>query len=301
MSARDGAASAAPADLAADTRAEPRGDGRYRVELSAAWSFLLSSGGVLATAALRAAAVELGDPALRLISATTTFCTPLPAGPIDLEVVVLRRGHAASQVRVHARPAGVDDGGLETIATFARDRAGPDVVGDRAPRVPPPDRCPASDEVRAPFFANLDCRRAAGSPLRGDGLTAGPARYARWFRYRVPQRDRGVLDRLALPPIADTMPAALTQAIGPGPYRYFAPSLDLTLQIVDDTERDWVLVDCRVRRARAGWAIGEATLWDDGGRLLAIASQAMYVRTVAGDPPVLDASTRDDAGPGGTA
>ena len=286
----------APADLAADTRCVALADGRYRVDLPPSWNFLLPSGGVLATAALRAAALELADPGLHLVSTTTTFCTPLPAGPIDLEVVVLRRGNAASQVRVHARPVGAAaDVGLETIATFARDRPGPDVLGARPPRVPPPDRCPPSEEVRAPFFANLDCRRAAGTPLRGDGLRAGPARYARWFRYLVPQRDRGALDRLALPPIADTMPAALTQAIGPGPYRYFAPSLDLTLQIVDDTAREWVLVASRVRRARAGWAIGEAELWDDEGRLLAIASQAMYVRTVTGEPPVVDAADRDDA------
>jgi acyl-CoA thioesterase len=287
-------ASSMPADLAADTRPQPRGDGRYTVDLPASWSFLLPSGGVLATAALRAAALELADPRLRLISTTTTFCTPVPAGVIELEVVVLRRGNAASQVRVHARPSGAADGGLETIATFARERSGPDVVGARPPAVPPPERCPPSDEVRAPFFANLECRRAAGSPLRGHALIAGPARYARWFRYRVPQLAGAWLDRLALLPLADTMPAALTQAIGPGPYRYFAPSLDLTVQIVDDTEREWVLVASRVRRARAGWAIGEAELWDDAGRLLAIASQAMYVRTVVGEPPFIDASARDD-------
>lgn len=286
------AAAPAPADLAADTRATPLGGGRYRAVVPPTWSFLLPSGGVLATAALRAAFDELGDPALHLISTTTTFCTPIEAGPLDLEVVVLRRGNAASQVRVHARGAGATDGGLETIATFARDRAGPDVVGARPPAVPPPDQCGDSGDIRAPFFANLDCRRAAGSPLRGPDLVAGPARYARWFRYRVPQRDRGHLDRLALPPIADTMPAALAQALGPGPYRFFAPSLDLTVQIIDDTERDWVLVATRVRRAHAGWAVGEAELWDDAGRLLAIASQAMYVRTVAGEPPTVDASAR---------
>ena len=59
---------------------------------------------------------------------------------------------------------------------------------------------------------------------------AGPARYARWFRYRVPQRDpEGRFDRLALPPLIDTMPTALHRAIGPGPYRFYAPSLDLTV------------------------------------------------------------------------
>lgn len=287
-----------PADLAADTQVERLDAGRYRLTLPPSWSFLLPSGGVLATASLRAAADALGDPALRLVSMTTTFCTPIEAGPIDLDVVVLRRGNAASQVRVHAAGASAPEGGLETLATFARDRAGPDVVGASPPAVRPPEQCEPMEEVRAPFFANVEVRRALGSPLRGGELVAGPAHYARWFRYRRPQRDGALFDRLALPPLADTMPVALVQAIGPGPYRFFAPSLDLTVQIVDDTDREWVLVASRVRRARAGWAIGEAELWDDAGRLLAIASQAMYVRTVAGDPPTIDASGRAPVGEG---
>ena len=283
-----------PADLAADTRARKLASGRYQLDLSPAWSFLLPSGGVLATAALRAAFDELDDPALRLVSATTTFCTPVQAGPLAIDVTVLRRGASASQVRIAARTVGAAEPGLETLATFARDRVGPEVIGARAPAVPPPEQCVEGGDSRAPFFANLDTRRAAGSALRGPELVAGPAYHARWFRYRVPQRDRGLLDRLALPPLADTMPVALAQAIGPGPYRFFAPSLDLTVQVIDDTAREWVLVASRVRRAHTGWAIGEAELWDDDGRLLAIASQAMYVRTVAGEAPTVDASARPD-------
>lgn len=280
---------AEPADLAADTAVQPRGDGRYAVTLPSSWSFVLPSGGVLATASLRAAAAELAEPALRLVSATTIFCTPLAAGPIELEVRVLRRGGSAAQVRIAARGPGVDDVGLETVATFARDRVGPELRGRRPPAVPPPDQCAPFVESRAPFFVNLETRLAAGSPLRGPGQVAGPARYARWFRYRVPQRIDGLLDRLCLPPIADTMPAAMAQALGPGDYRFYAPSLDLTVSIIEDTARDWVLVACDVPRAHAGWAVGRAELWDDEGRLLAIASQGMYVKNLTGTPPSVDA------------
>lgn len=131
---------AEPADLAADTAVQPCGDGRYAVTLPSSWSFVLPSGGVLATASLRAAAAELAEPALRLVSATTIFCTPLAAGPIELEVRVLRRGGSAAQVRIAARGPGVDDVGLETVATFARDRVGPELRGRRPPAVPPPDQ-----------------------------------------------------------------------------------------------------------------------------------------------------------------
>ena len=85
-----------------------------------------------------------------------------------------------------------------------------------------------------------------------DAWSEGPARYARWFRYRVPQRDAaGRFDRFALPPLIDTMPTALHRAIGPGAYRFYAPSLDLTAHVVDDTQREWLLVATTVRRRSA--------------------------------------------------
>jgi acyl-CoA thioesterase len=108
----------------------------------------------------------------------------------------------------------------------------------------------------------------------------------------VPQRDHDRFDRLALPPIVDTMPAALSQALGPGDYRFYAPSVDLTLHVVDDTEREWVLVAATLGRARAGWATARVDLWDDAGRYLAFGCQTMYLRTLAGTPPTVDASAR---------
>ena len=112
-------------------------------------------------------------------------------------------------------------------------------------------------------------------------FVAGPARYARWFRYKTPQRDaEGRLDRLALPPMIDTMPTALHRAIGPGAYRFYAPSLDLTMYAVDDTVREWLLVAVTLRRARVGWAIADAEVWDDEGRFVAYGSQAMYLHGV---------------------
>jgi acyl-CoA thioesterase len=285
-----------PADLRADTTPASLGDRRYTLTVPRHWDFLLPSGGVVTTAALRAAAAAIGDAGYRLISATAIFCEPIHPGAVELDVEVLRAGGAAVQTRIQLRPPGSP--GAQVLATFARDRSGPDVRGARMPDVPPPAACPdllvedgRNPHLKARFFHNVECRLARGDRLWTPEFRAGPARYARWFRYHHAQRDDdGRFDRLALAPIADTMPAALTQAIGPGSYRFFAPSLDLTLHVIDDTEREWVLVSAYVRRARAGWAIGEAELWDDEGRLLAVASQAMYVRGVAGEAPVRDAT-----------
>ncbi|MBA3459619.1 MAG: thioesterase family protein [Deltaproteobacteria bacterium] len=300
------------ADLAADTavRADEAVPGRYHLTLPDHWDYLLPSGGVAMTAALRAAETFLGEPLLRFASATTVFCTPLHATALVADVTELRRGKSSAQVRVALRhkdavpdPEDESDNsrGLEVLATFLRDRKGPDVRG-----VPFPDRVrsldtalPVEDDAgnnphnRFRFYRQLECKIAEGDAFWTPTLEAGPARYARWLRYRAPQRDaQGRLDRLALPPLIDTMPTALHRAIGPGTYRFYAPSLDLTTYVVDDTTREWLLVAVTVRRAYHGWAIADAEVWDDEGRFIAYGAQAMYLHSVSGEPPVIDASRR---------
>lgn len=292
------------ADLAVDTavRADPEQRGRYRIALPDHWDYLLPSGGVVMTCALRAAVAELADPALRLASATTIFATPVHPGPLVADVHVIRRGNTAAQMRVSLRHEQAKEPGpqLEMTATFCRDRKGPDVIGVAFPDVAKladardiDDGEAKNPHTRWRFYQQLECRLADGPAFWQPDFDAGPARYARWLRYRVPQRDdAGRLDRLALPPLVDTMPTALHRAIGPGPYRFYAPSLDLTVYTVDDTTREWLLVSVTVRRARAGWAIGDAEVWDDEGRLVAYGAQAMYLHGASGEPPTVDASRR---------
>ncbi|MCB9559272.1 MAG: thioesterase family protein [Kofleriaceae bacterium] len=288
---RDTAAVARPAP--GDAAAGGGGGGGWTIDLPDTWDYQLPSGGVLQTASLRAAVAELGDADLRLVSCATIFCTPVAPGRLDADVTVLRRGGSVAQVRVAVRARDAVEPGLETVATFARDRVGPDVVGARPLAVPRPAACPPLVEDDGPgaarlprFFRNFDCRLAAGDRFWDPGWTAGPARSLRWYRYRVPPRDAaGRLDRLALPPVIDIMPPALVQAIGPGGYRFFAPSLDLTVHVVDDTDREWLLIAAYARRARAGYAIAEVEVWDDADRLLAYGTQCMYIRGLAGTPP----------------
>lgn len=301
------------ADLAADTavRSDPAVIGRYHIALPDHWDYLLPSGGVVMTCALRAAraAIEAtGDDgrALAFGSATTVFASPINPGPLVADVAIIRRGGATAQVRValkHAAPPPEtpDNEGLELIATFIRHRKGPDVVGRAPPRVRSVADATAVEDgarnnphTRFRFYHQLECRIADGERFWSPDFAAGPARYARWMRYRHPQRTAsGELDRLALPPLIDTMPTALHRAIGPGDYRFYAPSLDLTCYVVDDTRRDWLLVATTVRRAHNGWAIGDAEVWDDEGRLLAYGTQAMYLHNLSGQPPTVDASHRE--------
>lgn len=294
-----------PADLAVDTAVTPDPDvpGRYHVALPDHWDYLLPSGGAAMTCALRAASAALGEPLLRLASATATFCTPINPARLVADVTVLRRGGSTAQVRTwlrHAVPAEDENIGLEVTATFCRDRRGPDVTTAVFPSVRPladallvEDGAPNNPHTRFRFYHQIETRIAEGERFWTGDFAAGPARYARWMRYRTPQRDaQGRLDRLAILPLIDTMPTALHRAIGPGPYRFYAPSLDLTTYVVDDTTREWLLVATTLRRAHMGWAVADAEVWDDEGKLIAHGSQAMYLHNVAGDPPVLDATGR---------
>lgn len=277
-------------DLAADTavhrvRVAP---GWYTAELGDHWDFRTPSGGVLMTIAMRAMREELGDPEFRPVSANTHFCSPVPAGPMEIRVEVLRHGTAAAQLRAQLSSTSTPGPGLEVSATFGRDRDGVDVIDGQPPAVPAPDELPELQraqvlgELGEPrFFRNFEQRLALGHPWWTDDWQPGAARMARWFRYRVPQRRAdGVLDPLAIPPIADTMPPALVQKLGPRRDPFHAPSLDLTVHFLDDTSAEWLLTDVHAIRARAGYASATSHIWDDGGRLVAVATQMMILRRI---------------------
>ena len=123
------------------------------------------------------------------------------------------------------------------------------------------------ERERPPFFDNFDTRLAARPPLVGH-RTGPPARRASRAGSATTCRSAcadGRFDPLAIPPIADTMPPALIQKLGPSHAPFFAPSLDLTVHFLEDTTSQWLLTDVHARRARAGYATADVEIWDDGG------------------------------------
>jgi hypothetical protein len=131
------------------------------------------------------------------------FCSPVPAGPLEIRVEVLRQGGAAAQVRAALSSSLMPGPGLEVSATFARDRDGPDILDAEPPAVPPPNRAPAIKEPDFAFFRNFEMRLAQGQPWWEESWTASPtARFSRWIRYAIhPQIEGGLMDPLAVPPI----------------------------------------------------------------------------------------------------
>lgn len=276
------------ADLAADTRVTKlaAAPGWYTAELPDHWDFRTPSGGVLMTVALRAMAAELGDPAYLPVSATTVFCSPVPAGPLEMRVEVLRKGNAAAQLRAALSSTALPGPGLEVSATFARARPWAELDDAAFPVVPMPadaasaaDDAPWNPHTRTKFFRNIECRLAQGERWWTRDWSGGPARYARWFRYQVPQRlPDGAIDPFCLPPIADTMPAAVVQGMGPATEPFLAPSLDLTIHFLAPTRCEWLLVSVYSRRARLGLATAEVEIWAEDKTLIAYGTQMMMLR-----------------------
>jgi acyl-CoA thioesterase len=284
-----------PGGFSRDTAVQPlaAAPGWYTAELPPSWNFRTPSGGVLMATALRAMRAELADPDYPLISATTVFCSAVPDGPVEIRVEVLRKGGAAAQLRAALSSTSLPGPGLEVSATFARRRSGFDVRGAEFPAdVPMPEHAealgedvPGNPHTYFPFFLNFECRHGAGARWWRPGWSAGPASHARWFRYLdAPRLADGSLDPLALPPIADTMPPALINAIGPSEQRMYAPSLDLTVHFIQPTTSEWLLARSHARRAWDGYATAEIELWSGERELVAFGTQTMMLRTTPNKP-----------------
>jgi acyl-CoA thioesterase len=283
-----------PADLARDTAVHPLGGGRYHANLPSHWDFFAPSGGVLMTIALRAMQQE--SPSFRPMAATTTFVSAVPAGDLTIEVVRLREGNVATQLRATLRHVGSSDVGLEVTATFVKDREGPEVhrrtlptdarAWDDAPPLFPP-----GSKAKLSFFRQVEGRIAIGAPVfTSAAFPPSEPRYARWFRYLVPQRSPDprhtsdplptgdLFDPLALPPLVDTMPAALVMALGSDHPPIFMPSLDLTVHFLAPTAHDRLLCVSTCRFADRGFASCDIELRDPDGALVAFGTQTMIVR-----------------------
>jgi acyl-CoA thioesterase len=269
------------------TAVEPAGEGRYRGDIDASWNLRpLPQGGIVSALALRAVEAELADPAQRLRTLHTAFVAQVAHGPVDLDVEVLRRGRSMSHLRVEARNPGAARGHV-TTAIHGGPREGFTFTDLRPPDdMPAPDDCPSfrdppPEDVEPfepmPFWAE----RVEGRPCLGDPPwdTEAPrlrAERAVWHRFDDPPfRDDGILDPLALVVLADVMPGAVGQKVGDTGRFWFAPSVDLTVHLLDDCRSPWVLCHNTARWAGDGYASADMALWDMSAtpRLVAYATQ----------------------------
>ena len=82
-------------------------EGRYRATIDEDWVLRpLPQGGVVTAIAVRAMQAELDHPEQRLRTLHTSFVGQVAAGPVEVDVEVLRRGRSMSHARIVTEPAG---------------------------------------------------------------------------------------------------------------------------------------------------------------------------------------------------
>jgi acyl-CoA thioesterase len=279
------------------------GDGRYTATLDEAWNLRpLPQGGIVTAIALRAMGEELGHPTQRLRTMHTTFVGQVPHGELEVDVEVLRRGRSMSHARAEIRAAGAGGRGHLVTAVFGDSRDGFDFTDVAPPAVDPPAACPSFRDPPPPGVPTFDPmpfwdlllegRPALGIPPWEDTPRTTSER-ASWYRFEeTPWLDDGTVDPFALVVMADTMPGAVGQRVGPDDRPWFGPSVDLTVHVLAECRSPWVLAHNTARFAGDGYASADMALWDcgpdgDGAtepRLVAYGTQVLFF-TFLSPPP----------------
>jgi acyl-CoA thioesterase len=269
--------------------------GRYHVEVDPRWNCpVVPQGGMMAALAARAVELELALPEQQLRSLTTVFAAPVPAGPVEIDVTVLRRGRSLSQATATVRAPGAE-AGHTTLAVLAADRPGFEFTDLRMPEVDPPLSCPEFRDTLPPgsdladlppfaFWENVEGRPALGH-ASWEHYVPTSSECASWYRFvEPPMRPDGTLDPLAVIALCDLMPSSVGERMGPGQPEWAPPSADLTVHLLGEPRSPWLLGHLRARRAGDGYASVEAALWDETGRLVAHAAQVMILVFPDGPP-----------------
>jgi acyl-CoA thioesterase len=262
--------------------------GRYRANLDDSWNAPVHpSGGVVTALALRAMQDAIGSPHQRLRTFSALFVSTVGSGPIEIAIEPLRQGKRMSQLRADARNPGRPEPGHLVSAAFGESRKGIEFSYSAAPEVGPPEDYPLPADppagvpvFRARFFENVETRRVRLFHSFETGWEGGRAEAIRWLRYRTtPRLPDGRVDPLSWIGLADTMPSAVGQYLGPGSPFFHAPSVDLKMDFFADTEQDWLIARSVCHWAGDGYASAQIVLWDADRRLLAFATQMMLLRS----------------------
>jgi acyl-CoA thioesterase len=282
---------------------DPAVAGRYTTELSDVWNCPFVPHGGLATAvAARAMELELAASAQPLRSVTNVFAAQVPAGPVVIDVTVLRRGRSMSQVAATMRAPDARVGHT-SVAVLGASRPGFEFTDVFMPDVPPPEECPSFRDEAPPgaqerpsfnFWEQVEGRAAAGHAPWDEYVPTTSERGA-WYRFdEPPMLDDGALHPLALVTLCDTMPGAVGERLGPARVSWFPPSADLTVHVFGRAECEWVLGRNRARIAGDGYASVEIELWDPGrAELVAYGTQLMFFNFPDGPPAPEDLRPSD--------
>jgi acyl-CoA thioesterase len=276
--------------FSSSTTVTPAGPDRYEAVVDSSWNLRpLPQGGVVSALALRAMGETLAEPSQILRSLHTTFVTQVSSGPVSIDVELLRRGRSMSHLRAEVVNQGAERGHV-TTGVFGSSRRGfdftdlvppPDVprpADCRSFRDPPPPGVERFDPM--PFWERHVEGRAVLGHAPWEEYVPDRAEAVLWYRFDEPPfLDDGTIDPLGLVVLADTMPGAVGEKVRQQNGNWFAPSIDLTVHLLDHCRSPWVLAHNRARFAGDGYASADMALWDcgmegsDPPRLVAYATQ----------------------------
>jgi acyl-CoA thioesterase len=261
--------------FADDTTVTRADESRYEATIPDAWNLRpLPHGGYVTALALRAMSDRLDHPEQRLRTLHTAFVAQVAAGPVTIGVELLRAGRSMSHLRAEVTNVGAERGHV-TTAVFGAPRDGFAYTDLDVPRdVPPPHECPSFRDPPPPgveffdpmpFWAQIVEGRAAIGHAPWEDYAPERAVRGMWYRFDdTPLLDDGTLDPLAMVVLADTMPGAVSERVGPQPRTWFAPSVDLTVHLLNDCRSPWVYAHNTGRFAGDGYASADMALWDRG-------------------------------------
>jgi acyl-CoA thioesterase len=242
---------------------------------------LLNSGGTLWGGCGLAAAIAVGESVLHRSCLWTTvqYVSPIEADVcLHLRLEVGEHGRTLSQAAVRGTVNGrlallatgtfgkTPDTGKETIDDM-QFVAPPDAVA-RPLDCPPRTHTSSGRDLREEggILARIEQRWVRPPRLTLDGRP-GPGRCALWARLHQPT----VTSTASVAIIADLAPAVIIDAVG---RPFYTLSLDNTLRAGRITQADWMLVDAQVEAVIRDVAHISARIFDEDGRLLAVAGQS---------------------------
>ena len=238
------------------------------------------NGGVLMALATRALADGLGEVGHRdPLTWSAFFLSAAVPGEVEVQVEVLRVGRSLSTAQ--ARLVQQEDGrGVERVRLVGSfgdaSRTDPVHRSPTLPDVPPPEGCVPASRQSSPLAEAITMLDRLD--LRVDPSTAGfavgrPSRRGvirAWLR----MRDGREPDVAMLPYAVDAlMPVAFDLGV-PG----WAPTLELTGQVLGRPAPGWLLVELSTDTVVGDLLVEDAAIWDSTGRLVARSRQLAGIR-----------------------
>ncbi len=254
----------------AATALSESGPGQFSGELSAGFNVGRSPNGGY-VAALGVAAMGRVLPQPDPFSVTTHYLRRLEAGPVGVEVTVVREGRSLSTTEARIRQDGAE--GARMLAVFGDLGAldGPSAVLGEAPHLPPPDELvsstvvPGLPEVVRRFDLRIDPAHLAGLA----GQPSGTGEVAAWMRFA----DGREPDPASLVLFADAGPPAALNLTQAG----WVPTIELTVHVRARPAPGWLRGAFRTRYLIGGYLEEDGELWDSDGNLVALSRQLARV------------------------